>query len=120
MGVKRFMPLRLIPPPWQSGQAAKETVLNEAVHRSNRDQAKRPYRRRRLSDMVLVAFHGACDQADVEIAWALLNLLELMAMRSPAVRAVEDRRAKESLVAAHVRLWPLRHRSEFSVEADHP
>jgi hypothetical protein len=37
----------------------------------------------RLSDAILVAFHQACNQSDVEVAWELLNVLDAMAIRSP-------------------------------------
>jgi len=68
---------------------------------------------RRLSDKILTAFHHACDQRDVEVAWELLNVLEAMAKRMPILPDGRDRRAKESLVAAHERLWYIRH-SEWS------
>jgi hypothetical protein len=64
---------------------------------------------RRLSDKVLIAFHHACDQADFEIADELLKLLETMLTRRPIVADGNRRRSMESLVAAHERLWHLRH-----------
>jgi hypothetical protein len=64
---------------------------------------------RRLSDKVLIAFHHACDQGEVEIAKQLLEVLEFMADRSVSLPDGRDRRAKESLVAAHERLWHIRH-----------
>ncbi len=64
---------------------------------------------RRLSDKVLIAFHHACDQADFEIADALLRLLETMLTRRPILPDGSRRRSMESLVAAHERLWHLRH-----------
>jgi hypothetical protein len=63
---------------------------------------------RRLSDKVLIAFHHACDQADIEVAAKLLTVLEFMINRTPDLPAGRERRAKESLVAAHERLWQLR------------
>ena len=64
---------------------------------------------RRLFDKILIAFHHACDRADVEVAARLLNVLELMIKRPPRIPSGgEDRRAKESLVAAHERLWLIR------------
>jgi hypothetical protein len=63
---------------------------------------------RRLSDKILIAFHHACDQADIEVAGHLLDLLEFMIMRTPSLPIGTDRRAKESLVAAHERLWQIR------------
>jgi hypothetical protein len=60
---------------------------------------------RRLSDKILVAFHHACDQGEIQTAGHLLSVLEFAMKRTPG----RDRRAQDSLVAAHERLWPLRH-----------
>lgn len=68
-----------------------------------------PRHTRRLSDKVLVAFHHACDTSDLEIAEHLLRILELMLTRRPANTDVSRRRSLEGLVAAHERLWHLRH-----------
>ena len=64
---------------------------------------------RRLSDKILIAFHHACDQADFEVAEQLLNILEMMLTRRPLTPDGTRRRNMESLVAAHERLWHLRH-----------
>jgi hypothetical protein len=64
---------------------------------------------RRLSDKILIAFHQACDQADFEIAEQLLHILEVMLKRRPVNPDTNRRRTMESLVAAHERLWYLRH-----------
>jgi hypothetical protein len=64
---------------------------------------------RRLSDKILVAFHQACDQGELEVAKQLLEVLESMATRPVRPPDGRDRRAKESLVAAHERLWHIRH-----------
>lgn len=64
---------------------------------------------RRLSDKILVAFHHACDTADLEIAEQLLVLLETMLTRRAPSPTANRRRNMESLVAAHERLWHLRH-----------
>ncbi|MFN6954216.1 MAG: hypothetical protein ACK4PG_05385 [Acetobacteraceae bacterium] len=64
---------------------------------------------RRLSDKILIAFHQACDQGDLEVAEQLLRVLETMVMRRPNVPDVNRRKNIESLVAAHERLWVLRH-----------
>ncbi len=64
---------------------------------------------RRLSDKVLVAFHHACDQGDFEVAEHLLHVLEMMLTRRPLTPDGTRRRNMESLVAAHERLWHLRH-----------
>ena len=64
---------------------------------------------RRLSDKILIAFHQACDQGGFEVADQLLRVLETMVMRRPNVPDVNRRKNIESLVAAHERLWVLRH-----------
>jgi hypothetical protein len=64
---------------------------------------------RRLIDYILIAFHHACDQSDFEVAQSLLQVVEFMAERPPESPAGRERRAKHSLVAAHERLWHLRH-----------
>jgi hypothetical protein len=64
---------------------------------------------RRLSDKILVAFHQACDQHDLEIAALLLEILERMVVRRPVNPDLQRRRNIESLIAAHERLWHLRH-----------
>ncbi len=64
---------------------------------------------RRLSDKILVAFHQACDLGDFEVASGLLRLLEMMLTRKPLPGQVGRRRSMEGLIAAHERLWHLRH-----------
>jgi hypothetical protein len=64
---------------------------------------------RRLSDKILIAFHHACDQSDFEVAEQLLHILESMLTRRPLTPDGTRRRNMESLVAAHERLWHLRH-----------
>lgn len=64
---------------------------------------------RRLSDKILIAFHHACDQGDYEVADQLLHILEMMLTRRPLTPDGTRRRNMESLVAAHERLWYLRH-----------
>ena len=68
-----------------------------------------PRHSRRLSDKVLVAFHHACDVMDFEVAEQLLRLLETMTTRRPRPEDGNRRRSIEGLVAAHERLWHLRH-----------
>lgn len=68
-----------------------------------------PRHSRRLSDKVLVAFHHACDVMDLEVAEQLLRLLEMMTTRPPRPEDGNRRRSIEGLVAAHERLWHLRH-----------
>jgi hypothetical protein len=69
---------------------------------------RRHNRKRRLSDTILIAFHYACDQTDIEVAWELLNVLESMSMRQHKLPTGVERRDRESLVAAHERLWQIR------------
>jgi hypothetical protein len=64
---------------------------------------------RRLSDKILLAFHHACDQGDYEIAEQLLHILETMLTRRTVPPDANRRNSIESLVAAHERLWHLRH-----------
>ena len=63
---------------------------------------------RRLSDKILIAFHHACDERDLEVAGKLLNVLEFMINRTPNLPTGRERRVGESLIAAHERLWSLR------------
>jgi hypothetical protein len=65
---------------------------------------------RRLSDKILVAFHHACDAQDLMVAEQLLRTLENMVTRRGVPVEQNRRKALESLVAAHERLWHLRHR----------
>ncbi|ONG54711.1 hypothetical protein BKE38_10085 [Pseudoroseomonas deserti] len=68
-----------------------------------------PRHTRRLSDKILIAFHQACDQSDFEVAEELLRILETMVTRRPSVPDQNRRKNMETLVAAHERLWLLRH-----------
>jgi hypothetical protein len=68
-----------------------------------------PRHSRRLSDKILIAFHHACDQGDFEVGEHLLRVLEMMLTRRPVTADTTRRRHMESLVAAHERLWHLRH-----------
>ncbi len=71
--------------------------------------APAPRYTRRLSDKILIAFHQACDQGDYEIADELLRILEQILTRRPVATDTNRRKNLESLVAAHERLWLLRH-----------
>jgi hypothetical protein len=71
--------------------------------------APSPRYTRRLSDKILIAFHQACDQGDYEIAEELLRILEQILTRRPVATDSNRRKNLESLVAAHERLWLLRH-----------
>ena len=68
-----------------------------------------PRHTRRLSDKVLVAFHHACDTSDLEMAGRLLGILETILTRRSVEVDRDRRRSTEDLVAAHERLWLLRH-----------
>ncbi|MES2713078.1 MAG: hypothetical protein V4653_15975 [Pseudomonadota bacterium] len=74
-----------------------------------RSGSQPPRHTRRLSDKILIAFHHACDQADYEVAEDLLRILETMLTRRPTAPDGNRRRNIESLVAAHERLWMLKH-----------
>ncbi|WBV42412.1 hypothetical protein [Pseudoroseomonas cervicalis] len=71
--------------------------------------AAAPRHTRRLSDKILIAFHQACDQGDFEVAEELLRILERMVTRRPTSPDTNRRKNMETLVAAHERLWLLRH-----------
>lgn len=85
-----------------TGQAEEGTARDSAPTGA-------PRYTRRLSDKILIAFHHACDQADFEVAEQLLHILEMMLTRRPLTPDGTRRRNMESLVAAHERLWHLRH-----------
>ena len=82
-------------------------LMEEGATRDSAGTA--PRQGRRLSDKILVAFHHACDISDFDVADALLRTLELMLTRRPTPADLGRRRSMESLVAAHERLWHLRH-----------
>jgi hypothetical protein len=73
--------------------------------RPGTDQSATP--RRRLADSILGAFHSACDERETEVAWRLLDQLELLAQRSHARAFGTDRRKPEDLSAPRERLHNL-------------
>jgi hypothetical protein len=81
----------------------------QAVKEVGRSGGMPPRHTRRLSDKILIAFHHACDQGDFEVAEELLRILEMMLTRRPVSPDANRRKNMESLVAAHERLWLLRH-----------
>jgi hypothetical protein len=92
------------------GSGGGEAPTTTAVTNPRPDTAApEPRSVRRLSDKILVAFHHACDQGDIEAAGQLVGVLDFMSRRTPNLPTGRDRRAKESLVAAHERLWHIRH-----------
>jgi hypothetical protein len=94
---------------------ADTIMLGAAVSQTEDDSGREtgggsaPRYSRRLSDKILIAFHHACDQADFEVAEQLLHILEMMLTRRPLTPDGTRRRNMESLIAAHERLWNLRH-----------
>lgn len=64
---------------------------------------------RRLPDRLMTAFHIACDQAEYDVAAQLLQLIETLLFRSTDSVDSGRRRNINQLVAAHTRLWHLRH-----------
>lgn len=94
---------------------AGSTTVGVAVSHTDEDVGRElapsgtPRYSRRLSDKILIAFHHACDQGDFEVAEQLLHILEMMLTRRPLTPDGTRRRNMESLVAAHERLWHLRH-----------
>lgn len=79
-----------------------------------REPSTAPRHTRRLSDKILVAFHHACDVADYEVAENLLRILEIMVTKRPMPDGSNRRRNMDSLIAAHERLWQLRHPDEVN------
>jgi hypothetical protein len=84
------------------------------TNHSNREETREtgtgPQRHtRRLSDKVLIAFHHACDIGDFETADDLLRILGRILSHQLTPPEANRRRSLESLVAAHERLWHLRH-----------
>jgi hypothetical protein len=88
-----------------------EDIVSQAEESTGREVSSggTPRYTRRLSDKILIAFHHACDQSDFEVAEQLLHILEMMLTRRPLTPDGTRRRNMESLVAAHERLWHLRH-----------
>jgi hypothetical protein len=72
--------------------------------------------KRRLSDKILSAFHQACDQEDIVVAWELLHLLDAMALQWTGDAGGRQRRRRDTLVAAHERLWVLRHPEHKAID----
>jgi hypothetical protein len=64
--------------------------------------------RRRLSDKILVAFHHACDDRNLEIADQLVKTFECLLSKGFTNPAQDRRKAVETLVGAHKRLWHLK------------
>jgi hypothetical protein len=85
------------------------TGSDDDLDNAPRTMVGAPRYSRRLSDKILLAFHHACDQGDYEIGEQLLHILENMLTRRTVPPDANRRKSIESLVAAHERLWHLRH-----------
>jgi hypothetical protein len=95
---------------WTAGIAGPQVShAEDDIGREHSGPSAAPRYSRRLSDKILIAFHHACDQSDFEVAEQLLHILEMMLTRRPLTPDGTRRRNMESLVAAHERLWHLRH-----------
>lgn len=88
---------------------ASVTKTEQDIENSAKSGQGAPRYSRRLSDKIFLAFHHACDQGDYEIAEQLLHILETMLTRRTVPPDANRRKSIESLVAAHERLWHLRH-----------
>lgn len=87
-----------------------EAINPDQETRRDTGSTGRPrYFSRRLSDKILIAFHHACDQREFEVARLLLHNLETILTRQQPASDGTRRRNIEELVAAHERLWHLRH-----------
>jgi hypothetical protein len=71
-------------------------------------QDVRPHSHRRLSDWVLITFHFACDEGDLEVAEQLIAILAPMLRRVPPEGHPERRINSQPLIAAQQRLRGLR------------
>ena len=65
-----------------------------------------------------MAAHQACDLGDLDIAAQLLSILETVIGQRSTTMDPGRRRVMESLIAAHQRLWHLRHAEATSEELD--
>ena len=96
---------------WKAPRPSGEGGLEGRVTNQDRQDRPDPIGKyaRRLSDKVRIAFHHACDQNELEAAEQLLRVLEMMLKRQPLTRDNRRARDQDALVAAHERLWQLRH-----------
>ena len=63
---------------------------------------------RRLTDKILICVHAACDLKELILAQQLLVTLDGFVQNSP-YQNKERRKLADLTVAAHERLWTLRH-----------
>ncbi|MDB5373439.1 MAG: hypothetical protein JWP04_2081 [Belnapia sp.] len=71
---------------------------------------------RRLTEKILVAFHQACDQADIEVASSLIAVVETIMRQDRSFFGPDRRRRLDNLVAAYERLWFIKHTGEDDME----
>ena len=83
--------------------------MDRDEQRESADTAAAPRSGRRLADRILTAVHTACDQGDLEVADQLLRVMDTLVTRRGQTADVYRRRLMEAVVAAHERLWHLRH-----------
>jgi hypothetical protein len=88
----------------KGGCDMNEPVIDPATPAQRTTKGKR-----RLSDHVLGAFHSACDDGNLEAAADLLGILGLMVGRGDPCGRPDRRNNGLPLIAAHERLWLLRH-----------
>jgi hypothetical protein len=72
-----------------------------------------PRNNRRLSDKILLAFHQACDQHNFPVALELIHILETMVSATSRSRGIDFRKSVNLVVAAHERLWHIRHAEDY-------
>lgn len=63
----------------------------------------------KIMDKVANAFHHACDLIDIEVAAHLIQIMDRMVHERSLKADGTRRRAVETLVTAHERLWELRY-----------
>jgi hypothetical protein len=93
-------------PPRQLGKNILQDLADPAPYDSH---GRVPRDNRRLADKLLLAFHQACDQQEDLVALQLLSILEPLFARLPRQAEFKRRLSLETLVAAHERLWHIRH-----------
>jgi hypothetical protein len=90
-------PDRPVPSEYPSGLVESFQTIADPVRQS-----------RRLPDRILVAVHQACDIGALDIARALLDVMNDVVREIAPGSPSAGRRAIEGMVAAHHRLWHLR------------
>ena len=75
-----------------------------------------PSQSRKLPERILVAVHEACDLGDLDVAAKLLSTVETLIQTNGNKLNPELRRTMKSMIAAHYRLWQLRHDGYVATE----